>query len=1189
MVVASKEMQEYFEDIEIKVKHGFDSAEKARAKKYDPEPKVDIVLAKNMAERVEGLIREVAPQLVGKGMVEQIFEYEKKYKLLDWRVAFRIAEDVAKQKFCTFKDEEEAMEIGIRVGFAYLTLGIVSAPLEGFTFLRVKHRADGKKYLSIWYSGPVRGAGGTAAATSVVLSDYVRVKMGYDTYDPTEQEINRYITEIQDYHERVTNLQYLPSEDELRFMAKNLPVELNGEPTEDIEVSNYKDVPRVETNLIRGGICLVLAEGLSQKAPKIWLRLSKWGEELGLSHWNFLKEFLELQKIIKSRKTKDKSQGKKISPNFVYIQDLVAGRPVLTHPLREGGFRLRYGRSRISGFSSACIHPATMHLLNQYIATGTQLKMERPGKATAVTPNDNIEGPIVKLTDGSVIRVGTESDAIRCFDFVKEILFLGDILISYGDFSENGHILAPCGYNEDWYTREIEQLLTQKFGSDYLDKIKNSSTLLNSITFDELQKLLIIPNKIKLSSKKWISLSKELNIALHPYYTYHWGILENQQLIDLLKWYQEMNIVYENESSEEISKIILPLNETKKRISDLIGIPCVVAGNEFVVYDKDNSIAILATLGINNKEEISSKIEYIINNSDKKALEIINSFSFVKIKDKSGTFIGARMGRPEKAKMRKLSSSPHTLFPIGEEGGRLRSVQSATDAGKITADFPMYTCENCNNKTIYPVCENCNNLTVRLYDCQSCGFIQTPICTKHGKAKTFKTQTIDINHYFDLAIKKLGMKTWPDLIKGVRGTSNRDHIPEHICKGILRAKHDLYVNKDGTIRYDMTELPITHFKPKEIGISLEKLKQIGYSHDINNQLIITNEQIIELKPQDIILPASLGGTDEAADDVLFRASQFIDELLVSFYGLEPYYNFNSKEDIIGEIVIGLAPHISAGMIGRIIGFSETQACFAHPLWHAALRRDCDGDECCVSLLMDGLLNFSRQFLPDRRGSRTMDSPLVLTLKLLPAEVDDMVQGLDVVWKYPLEFYQAAEQYKNAWEFKIEQLGTRLNTELQYEKMGFTHDVTSINLGVKCSAYKTLPSMEEKLKGQMDIAEKVRAVDESDVARLVIEKHLLKDTRGNLRKFSQQEFRCVKCNEKFRRPPLVGKCTKCGGRLLFTVAEGSVLKYLEPSISLANKYNVSTYLKQTLELTKMRVEGVFGKDPEKQAGLGAWFD
>jgi len=1184
MAEASPEMQEYFDTIEKNVGKAYSYANKARAKKYDPEDKVDIVLAKNMAERVEGLIREVAPQLVGIGMVQKIQDYETQYKRLDWRVGFKIAEDVAKQKFCTFKNDEEAMEVGIKVGFAYLTLGIVSAPLEGFTFLKVKQRKDGGNYVSLWYSGPVRGAGGTAAATSVVLGDYVRSKMGYGLYDPTEEEVNRYVTEIQNYHERVTNLQYFPSEEEIKFMTSHLPVEVNGEPTEKFEVSNYKDLPRVETNLIRGGICLVLAEGLCQKSAKIWLRLSKWGVELGLSHWGFLKDFLELQKKVKARKTQEKTQQKKITPNYVFIQDLVAGRPVLTYPMKEGGFRLRYGRSRMSGFSSASIHPATMHLLNKYIATGTQLKMERPGKATALTPNDYIEGPVVKMNDGSILRVDNESDAEKIKDMVKEILFLGDILISYGDFSENGHILAPCGYNEEWYVRELEASLKQKWEGNWKEELKKQK--LGHMEPEKIISLILNPQKTKLTAAESLSISKEFKIPMHPYFTYHWNLSTPEKLEKLLSWFSSMKPLSELQDSEE--KIIVSMEEEPKNISDQIGIPCTVVNNEYVVYNKEDSLSIFSTFNAKTKEEFEKIVKIFQENKDKKPLEIINQFSSVEIRDKSGTFIGARMGRPEKSKMRKLASSPHTLFPIGEEGGRLRSIQSAAEEGKITADFPIYKCETCDKNTIYGVCETCDKPTTKLYDCTICGLIKTPLCKLHGKAKTYKKQSIVTSQFLQAAINKLGMKTYPDLIKGVRGTSNRDHIPENFAKGILRAKHDLFVNKDGTIRYDMTELPMTHFKPKEIGTSVEKLKKIGYTHDMDANLLESSDQTIELKPQDIILPAALDGTDEAADDVLFRVSKFIDELLTNFYGLKPYYNFSDKSDVVGELVIGLAPHISAGMIGRIIGFSETQACFAHPLWHAALRRDCDGDECCVSLLMDGLLNFSRQFLPDRRGSRTMDSPLVLTSKLNPSEVDDMVHGLDVVSTYPLEFYNAAQEMKNAWEIKIEQLGQRLNTELQYEKIKFTHQVSSMNIGVKCSAYKTLPSMEEKLKGQMEIAERIRAVDESDVARLVIEKHFLKDIRGNLRKFSQQEFRCVKCNSKYRRPPLMGKCTKCAGRLLFTVSEGSILKYLEPSISLANKYHVSTYLKQTLELTKVRVEGVFGKDAEKQTGLGSWF-
>ena len=178
--------------------------------------------------------------------------------------------------------------------------------------------------------------------------------------------------------------------------------------------------------------------------------------------------------------------------------------------------------------------------------------------------------------------------------------------------------------------------------------------------------------------------------------------------------------------------------------------------------------------------------------------------------------------------------------------------------------------------------------------------------------------------------------------------------------------------------------------------------------------------------------------------------------------------------------------------------------------------------------------------------------------------------------------------KQPWDVEIPQIMTNIKKEQHYMGLGFTHDTSDINKGILCSAYKTLPSMEEKLKGQMDIAEKILAVNESDVARLVIEKHFIKDTKGNLRKFSMQQFRCVKCNEKFRRPPLIGICSKCGGKIIFTISEGSVVKYLEPSISLSEKYNVPIYLKQTLSILKRRIEGVFGKDKEKQEGLGKWF-
>src|SRR3989344_8722379 len=110
--------------------------------------------------------------------------------------------------------------------------------------------------------------------------------------------------------------------------------------------------------------------------------------------------------------------------------------------------------------------------------------------------------------------------------------------------------------------------------------------------------------------------------------------------------------------------------------------------------------------------------------------------------------------------------------------------------------------------------------------------------------------------------------------------------------------------------------------------------------------------------------------------------------------MKPFYNLEAPKDIVGHLGVVLAPHTSAGIITRIIGFSQTQGFFAHPMLHAATRRDCDGDEASVILLMDALVNFSRKYLPDTRGA-TQDAPLVLTSNIFPSEVDDMLFDLDV--------------------------------------------------------------------------------------------------------------------------------------------------------------------------------------------------
>jgi len=605
---ASPEIEKYFNSINNEIKYSYKIAGEARKKGYDPEETVSIPLAKNMAERVEGLVSTVAPQIIGSGISKRIIELEKKYGSQAWRIALIIAEEIAKEKFCKFKDKKEAMEVGIRVGFAYITMGTVASPLEGFVSLDIRKRKDGKEYFALKYSGPIRSAGGTGGSVSVIIADYVRKKMGYAPYDPTEIEIKRMVREAYDYHERITNLQYVPSEEELEFLIKNLPVQIDGDPTEKIEVSNYKGLDRIETNRIRGGYCLVIAECLAQKAPKLWDRLSKWGHDFNLEEWDFLEEFLKIQKKMKAGGEVDK-EDQKITPNYTFIKDLVAGRPVLAFPLRTGGFRLRYGRSRNSGYSSASLNPATMIILKNYIATGTQLKVERPGKGTTANPCNCIEGPTVKLKNGSVLRLDSEKQAREYAHNIQEIIFLGDILFNYGDFFNRAHTLVPAGYCEEWWVQELEKATVNTFGNLDITKLSN----LVSVPEDNINKILKEYFYVKPTAYDSIKISDMLNIPLHPSYTFYWKTISFDELKILIDWLDNIKIIREDKKI----KIVLPLKKEPKRILEILSVQHSVVTNEFVVIDK-MMLLLYCLISISQKEKMLLKQKKLLKKTRKK-------------------------------------------------------------------------------------------------------------------------------------------------------------------------------------------------------------------------------------------------------------------------------------------------------------------------------------------------------------------------------------------------------------------------------------------------------------------------------------------------------------------------------------------------------------------------------------------
>src|SRR3989338_8260308 len=213
--------------------------------------------------------------------------------------------------------------------------------------------------------------------------------------------------------------------------------------------------------------------------------------------------------------------------------------------------------------SSAAINPATLVVLDNYIATGTQLKVERPGKAAAITPCDSIDGPIVKLNDGTVIRLDTEHEAKKYVKEVAEILYLGDFLVSYGDFYDRNHVLVPPGYCEEWHNLEVGKALASAANPEAADLCSRYL----SIKFPSFP-----------SASDAVAVSRLLDVPLHPRYTYFWGSIPQKSLLGLFEWLKSARI--------SDSKLIFP-NREEKRIVELLGIPHKVSG-EFVVVEKDD-------------------------------------------------------------------------------------------------------------------------------------------------------------------------------------------------------------------------------------------------------------------------------------------------------------------------------------------------------------------------------------------------------------------------------------------------------------------------------------------------------------------------------------------------------------------------------------------------------------------------
>ena len=1178
-VVLSDNQQAYFDLLQKGVDDAYEIASACRALGFDPRTQVEIPQAADMASRVHQLLeflhdRTTAEQIRtltkrNDGDREQVAIDISLLVCMESIVGnYSLTEKELVRRFQIERKRKSNIEIaiaiyhGICAGLAVITEGILVAPLEGVVSCEILENRDGSKCLSVNYAGPIRSAGGTGQAISVLLADYLRREFNLSAPQMEANEVERYIEEVMLYH----NLQYKPSADEMRSICQSVPIYITGEGVGK-EVSGGRDLNRVATNQVREGMLLVLCEGMLLKAPK----LKKHTDRLNLDGWSFLDAYCQT-------KEDSKSTSIEFKPKDKFLADAVAGRPTISQPMRVGGFRLRYGRSRGAGLAATAIHPVSMYATGGFITVATQMKIERPGKATVVSPCDTIDGPYLQFADGSAKRVNDIEDMMENIlqgnnlfsSDIERVWDLGEILIPAGEFRENNHPLMPSPYVHEWH-----ETILAEHKIDY------------PTNFDEA-----------------LTQSKKYRIPIAPEYTCLFSDLTGAELKTLADNTKldicENKAIVNNEYIELAYRLCIDIEKDTQ--------------GQFIICGDEASVFLNALTALQKYE---GSVEGV------SAMDLVNKIVDYEVKPRVTYRIGARMAKPEKVSRREMKPPIHCLIPLGQDI-HSRKVMDAVNKGKKPLQIGWRYCSDCVRHDIKPdairaqiqdgkgspkwltidvVCSKCEKETQ---------FLFTP---SWGDPKDSYPQ-YPFAELWDKAVSVAGYRTGH--LKGVKGMTSKEKIPENMAKGLIRHKNKLSVFRDGTIRFDMGDMTLTHFKPSEVELTLEQAHELGYTHDIRGKPLEDIEQVLELKIQDFVAPTSL-------KEELLNTSRFVDEMLMKLYEQQPYYSCDSGNDLIGHLFATLAPHTSGAILCRLIGFTDIKGGYFHPYSIAGRRRNSDGDIDSIILLTDCLINFSRTFLSSNRGGQ-MDAPLILTTRIDPSEIDKEALNVDSAFAYSKEFYEATLRKIEAKEISeyTEFVEDRLGTIGQFEGLGYTHETSDISRGPKINPYTALQNMKEKVAAQFELGSMLVSVDNKDQSSRLLDRHLMRDMRGNIRAFGQQKVRCLKCNYIYRRPPLAKRCNQventtvlknclecghyhdserkecdncnrsleqrelCKGKLTLTIYPASVKKYKNLMTELIAKHGCSDYNKQKFDMFVEWLDDLF-EAGAKQSTLSGLFD
>src|ERR671938_1127390 len=267
----------YHHDVLKTVQNSFELATKARKLGLDISDVVEPKIAYDLADRVAKMHNiDIANRL------RSLLSHTTKEK-----AALKIAEEIAIGEY-GIGDLQSRLNNAVRVSLAVVTEGVTVAPLQGIADVQLKNNSDGSQYLSISFAGPIRSAGGTEAALTMLIADHVRKVADVGKYiaNSYDDETGRFIEELRIYEREVGNFQFKVLDEDVDKCISSLPVELDGVDTDPVEVVGHKKMARVSTDRVRGGALRVMNDGLIGRSRK----LLKLVEALKLDGWDWLND-----------------------------------------------------------------------------------------------------------------------------------------------------------------------------------------------------------------------------------------------------------------------------------------------------------------------------------------------------------------------------------------------------------------------------------------------------------------------------------------------------------------------------------------------------------------------------------------------------------------------------------------------------------------------------------------------------------------------------------------------------------------------------------------------------------------------------------------------------------------------------------------------------------------------------------